>query len=589
MDSIPGNVLSETINQVSSKQTRDMSVVSSIPDGDEFSQVHRSTLKGKGFSSPPSFRYALLIAALVAAGSYSILPLWLFMCRLWINDPLRAIGAVFPLLAFTGTLAAWRRIGWTLNGTFWGLPILALSILLAPITTSGIMVLRVHLQHNEPMLHPGVVMFLYAVGAVFLFGGFRLLRAAIAPLCLLLFINPVPGLFNVVVDYPLQFLSATTARHFSHLIGLHPTGEQLRMMFTPDFGMMIVPGCNGVRGSVTLGYLALIFGYIRHLRPRTLALTTLAAFLSGYLFNLLRLCILVIYYRIGVSVPSIQKYGAGVDYVIGCTLFLFATLGVGLFIRWVEPDQPPAATAAAVTNNVGPFAGKLGYAAVARTICFVVLVLIFIVPALHGGTSLRMTQPSEQALFSSFPPQVGPYRLERTYSESANGTIRFVFGEYAAPPDAAGDTKRIALGLYVGPNAHLVAYSRFVQGVRPDWTSSLDTSDASVPSQLKVHFVTTSYNDGITHEFDAESICYEVGCSATLNSSANNLFLVSPKLSNLIFSSTGKSLPIVLRREWLDTDGVPTAVQRSQFEADARQFTEKLDLRTLFREDGILQ
>jgi exosortase J len=140
-----------------------------------------------------------------------------------------------------------------------------------------------------------------------LFGGPRLLRASIAPLCLLLFVNPVPAAFNSLVDLPLQHLSASTARSFAHFIGLQPTGVQLRMMFAPNFGMFIAPGCNGVRGSITLGYLALIFGYVRRLRLRLLILTTLAALLMGYALNLLRLCVLVVYYRTGVNFPSIQK------------------------------------------------------------------------------------------------------------------------------------------------------------------------------------------------------------------------------------------------------------------------------------------
>ena len=105
------------------------------------------------------------------------------------------------------------------------------------------------------------------------------------------------------------------------------------MMFAPDFGMLIVPGCDGNRGAITLAYLTLIFGYTRRLRGWLLAAVSLAAMLLGYGLNLLRLCLLVIYYRIGLSVPSIQKHGEGVDYAIGCTLFLVATVVIGLGIR----------------------------------------------------------------------------------------------------------------------------------------------------------------------------------------------------------------------------------------------------------------
>jgi len=360
-------------------------------------------------------------------------------------------------------------------------------------------------------------------------------------------------------------------------------------MFTPDFGMMIVPGCNGVRGSVTLGYLALIFGYIRHLRPRCLALTALGAFLMGYVLNLLRLCILVIYYRIGVNVPTIQPYGAGVDYGIGCTLFLFATLAVGLFIRWIEPEPVAQTTDAALAGSKAPPPStRLGYSMVARTVCFLVLTLVFIVPMLSAGNSLHVSPPSEQTLLASFPAQVGPYRLIRTYDErDANGLIQFALADYSAPKNNADAASTLTLGFYVGAGRHLVAYSRFAQGIRPDWTGSLDTVDASAHGPMKVHLVTTLYDDGIRREFNAETVCYETGCSASIDTEHNGFFVSAPKLSDVVSGSSNKHLAILLRRESPDSDGTSTVMLQSQFDADARHFTEQLNLRELLHEDGV--
>jgi exosortase J len=508
MDSDPQGAFFETAGPEPLKKSRDTPVVPVSHFGGEHSQIQDSSFAGKGVGRFPAAYYAATISLLVAAGSYSILPIWLIMGRLWLSDPLRAIGAVFPLVAFAGVLAAWRRIGWSMNGTYWALPLLAACILMSRLTTSMMLVFHFHVQ-RQLGLHPGLVMFFYGVGAVLLFGGPRLLRASIAPLCLLLFINPVPHFFNTAVDLPLQFLGATTARHFAHLIGLQPTGEQLRMMFTPNFGMMIVPGCNGVRGSITLAYLALIFGYVRHLRPRTLALTTLGAFLMGYVLNLVRLCVLVIYYRVGVSVTSIQPYGAGVDYAIGGTLFLFATLGVGLFIRWVEPEtQGTEESKPPVIANT-----QTGFATAVRAGCFAVIALAFILPTLGSAsaTTLSVKPVDEQAVLSSFPAQVGAYRLVRTYTEqNASGLTQFVMGEYSKTPGNAGSSN-LTFGLYVGAGAHLVSYSKLSQGIRPSWTGSFEGSDGNAQQPLAVHYVTTLYDDGISQEYDAESACYETG------------------------------------------------------------------------------
>jgi exosortase J len=101
----------------------------------------------------------------------------------------------------------------------------------------------------------------YASGAVLLFGGTALYRAAWFPIWLLWLVNPVPHIFNTLVDLPLQRISAYVARHFAMTLGQPLSPDQMRLMFT-EFGMFIAPGCNGIRGAVTTGLIALIVGYV---------------------------------------------------------------------------------------------------------------------------------------------------------------------------------------------------------------------------------------------------------------------------------------------------------------------------------------
>ena len=102
---------------------------------------------------------------------------------------------------------------------------------------------------------------------------------------------------------------------------------------------MIVPGCDGLRGAVTLGYLALVYGYIHRVSVRGLVMLTTGGVLLGYLLNLVRLCVLVCYYRLGVAIPSIQTYGVQVDYVIGVSLFVGATIALGLVVGLYLPPR----------------------------------------------------------------------------------------------------------------------------------------------------------------------------------------------------------------------------------------------------------
>ena len=565
--------------------------ISTLMGGSEVADLHHTNGpvgSAEDLSYLPAGFYAGVVVVLVVAGSLSLFPLWLAICRLWAADPLRSIGAAFPLVAGVGVLAAWRRQGWSMNGTFWALPVVALSILLARTVAVSSFIVGYRGQRLS-LVNFGTALFLYGIGAVLLFGGTRLLRASIFPLCLLLFINPLPYVFNSVVDLPLQHLSASTARSFAHFIGLQPTGAQLRVMFAPDFGMFIAPGCNGVRGSITLGFLTLIFGYARRLRPLTLACVTLAAFLLGYALNLLRLCVLVVYYWIGLSFPSIQKHGVGVDYAIGGALFLFATLGIGLLIRSLTPS-PLAGTRKAEQrreaemSRVPPTAGPLGYATAARALCFLALTLVCAVAELRSTPTRLVLRPNEQAVLNSFPASVGPYRLTRSWAEHSYGMVALAMAEYSASPGTGDTANNLTFGLWVGSANHLIAESRFAQGQLARWNGSFD---AIARQAMPVHFVTSFYDDSISRQYDAESVCSRAGCASPLTGSSHEgFFFKAPAFSDLALAPRGKRLPILLRREWPASDPTPSVDLRSRFEADARLFLAQVDLRQLLLQDG---
>jgi len=85
----------------------------------------------------------------------------------------------------------------------------------------------------------------------------------------------------------------------------------------------------------------------------------------------------------------------------------------------------------------------------------------------------------------------------------------------------------------------------------------------------------------------AESTCTRSGCLGHLRAySHEGFFFKAPGLSDFTFAPRGNSLPILLRREWLDTEPTSSADLRAQFEADARLFMEQVDLQSLVVQDG---
>jgi len=147
-------------------------------------------------------------------------------------------------------------------------------------------------------------------------------------------------------------MSSLIARGFAHALGQKLTPDQLRLMFTPDFSMFIAPGCNGIRGAITMGFIALIAGYLYRFRWYANALVVMGAILLGYIFNLVRLCLLVLYYVAALHYTSLQNKAEGADYLIGGVLFLVATLLLFGVIHRLRDAQ--ALDARQVATATGP-------------------------------------------------------------------------------------------------------------------------------------------------------------------------------------------------------------------------------------------
>ena len=208
-----------------------------------------------------------------------------------------------------------------LDGTWWGLLLLGATVAVVHLRDHAILELILTPSWTIFLPPHSLVAFAYTAGAVLLFGGLRLFRAALFPIVLTWFVNPVPNAFNRFIDLPLQHASALVARGFAHALGQQLSPGQLRLMFTPDFGMFIAPGCDGIRGAITMGFLALVAGYVYRFRRLHWILAVVGAVLLGYLLNFARLCLLVVYYVGALHVTWLQDRARMGDYVIGACLF----------------------------------------------------------------------------------------------------------------------------------------------------------------------------------------------------------------------------------------------------------------------------
>ncbi len=534
-----------------------------------------------GRSASPSIALWCAIAVLAAAGCLGIERELVLLWRCWTTDPLRSIGMLIPPASIILTLRVWRQNGWQLRGSWWGLAVIGaaffVSILRASaelfVTAGGALVSLI------PLTLP---VYLYGCGVVLLFAGTRVWRKAWFPLGLLLLSQPVPVLTSSMIDIPLQEVSARVARAFATLIHFAPTTPQLRLMFSPDFGMFIAPGCDGIRGAVTLGYLALVLGYLKRVSLRRWAAYVIGGVLLGYLFNFIRLCVLVVYYRIALGHPALEGVAKQADYAIGSCLFLVAIL-IFVWLASLKEEKPaPADLVPEGQRSTAPLRNLLiKYAA------FAILLLAFLVlpsSALRARQSGPDSALSSTASLARFPKQIGQFALTRTWYEQSGGQTLVESGAYSA-----SGSDEIILAIWVAPFVyyHDANSCWLARGLKPDLVTSLPFVTAQGKS---VDLSTGFYNDGVTDSIVVSVVCTPGSCSQSQQVASKgrvSFFVLKPQFGDLT-GGAAHPVPIMIRIDQIQTNQphseASKAATQSALTAEAQKFLAGLDPMSLSQE-----
>jgi len=483
---------------------------------------------------------------------------------------------MIPLVSFILILRAWRTLRWEMQGSWAGLAILAVTIAAVHIRDQAIVIFVFSPQWNIYMPPHSLVAFAYGSGVVLLFGGRRLYRAALFPIALLWFVNPVPHVFNVFVDLPLQRVSAHVARAFAMALGQPLTPDQMRLMFTPTLGMFIAPGCNGIRGAVTLGMIALVAGYVYRFRWHVHTAVVAGAVLLGYVFNFARLCLLVVYYIIALRIPWMQNKAKLGDYIIGGCLFLLATFlffhairRFGDTARRPEEQEPESETSSPAATS------------------FVRLRLVTMAMiAIFGcfGTARAMIQNASvdpaQTLntadsLGAFPDHIGTYMLVRSWNETLRtGPLLFHWAEYS--PANGGSHISLGISPLLGTHDTLICHS--ARGEDPLWRDQLNVNMAN---NVPVSFSASLYNNGAIQYLEATTICSGSRCGEYSSDRKHFGLVYSKPDPHALFSQDPqRPIPILLKAESLDTRMLPEVAQ-AQLSAEMTAFLSVADLDVL--------
>jgi exosortase J len=494
----------------------------------------------------------------------------------WRDNDLKSVGAVIPLISFALILRSWRRLGWqTRHGSWWGLVLLAITS--AIVFTQDHMLLLLTIRGWLVQIPPlPLVAVAYAAAWVLLVDGRPLLREAAFPVLLLLLVIPVPQTFSNAFDLPLQHASAVVARHFAQMLGTHLTEDRLRLMFTPEYGMFIAPGCNGIRGSLVLGLVALVMGYLYRFRWFVWVPLIVGSVMTGYLFNFVRLCLLVVFYRLTLHAPWFQDRAAGADYLIGGTLFVAA---IFLFI-WIanrmrrEPEdvlpEEPALPPATHQADRRRFYWKAGV-----LLAFCALAAVDTVRELR----LHAQMVTEEAQAVAFPQQLGRFQLQRTWDETMiGGGLVYSWAEYAAPVDGSATSGvQVALGISPRLGMHDTTTCHMTRGDDPLDHLQLEAQTLSGPAS----FSATLFNTGSSLRLEAASVCQSGACQQ-FTDTHQHVTLVFARPTARVATSQSRPVPVLLKAETSVTN-MPLDQVAAQLSGDMRAFLAHVDLAALTR------
>jgi exosortase J len=483
---------------------------------------------------------------------------------------------VIPIVSGILIFRAWRTLDFEMDGSWWGAVILIVTIFAVHLREQSILVLVLGPVWNVYMPPHSLVAFAYTAGVVLLFGGPRLFRAALFPVVLTWFVNPIPHVFNVLVDLPLQRVSAHVARAFAIALGQPLSPDQMRLMFTPDFGMFIAPGCNGIRGAVTMGFIALIAGYLYRFRWYANAAVVTGAILLGYVFNFVRLCVLVLYYLVALHLTSLQDKAEMADYIIGGCLFLIATLLLFTAINRLREAPGQTRAAAAFIPAPSPIQPLSLYPRLALLLLIAVLGCYRVARATVRDRQFALANGTfaDQNALGQFPKQIGGYTLVRSWNENLiTGPLIFHWAEYA--PANGGTHISIGISPVLGSHDTLICHS--ARGEDPLWHDQMTLPTAT----QSINFSGSFYNDGATQYLEATTLCNGTVCGEYSSPTPHFGFVYSKPDPQAVFSQDPvRPIPILIRAETIETTILPD-VAREQMIAAIRSFVASVNLNSL--------
>ena len=215
---------------------------------------------GRSVDKRPAFWQGIVLALLVG---WLYFPILARLANQWWTDPNFSHGFFVPAFSL---YVLWQDrvhlLSLSRRPSFLGLPI----------TVLGLAVLVVGSLGAELFLSR--VSFLVVIaGLVIFFLGWNYFRAVLFPWAFLLLMIPIPAIIFNQITFPLQILASKVAANVLPLAGV-PVLREGNIINLPAMPLEVAQACSGIRSLLSLGTLAVIYGYL--MEPRNWMRTVLA-------------------------------------------------------------------------------------------------------------------------------------------------------------------------------------------------------------------------------------------------------------------------------------------------------------------------
>lgn len=188
----------------------------------------------------------------------------------------------------------------------------------------------------EFFLSRASLVFLLAGLVVYLLG-WSYFRAVLFPWAFLFFMIPIPAIIFNQVAFPLQFLAARFASFLLVLFGV-PVLREGNIIQLPTTSLEVAQACSGIRSLMSLGALAVIYGYFldtKNLRRVILALAAIPIAVAANGLRVMGTGLLGYYWDPEKAEGFFHTFSGWVIFIISIAL-LFAFHGL---LRWIWREK----------------------------------------------------------------------------------------------------------------------------------------------------------------------------------------------------------------------------------------------------------